>query len=96
MIEKKKNLMSNTVAQLVHIADQLETLNAAVWDIALELDKMNERMDAFAENIEKSLNTIATVMSSGAVATAETVKKASAVKAVEMPKSTAWVKEIGK
>lgn len=43
--EKKKNLMTDTVEQLVRIVDQLETLNAAVWDVAIELAQINERME---------------------------------------------------
>lgn len=45
MSEKKKNLMTDTVEQLVRIVDQLETLNAAVWDVSIELAQINERME---------------------------------------------------
>jgi len=75
MAEKKRNLLSETVFTLEKIADQLETLNTAVWDVALELSKISERMDTFADNAERSLSVLSNTTISATAANEESLKQ---------------------
>lgn len=49
MTEKKKNLMTDTVAVLATLSEQMELLNSILYSIAVDVNELKARFNSFAD-----------------------------------------------
>lgn len=87
MSEKKKNLMTDTVAVLDTLSEQMELLNSILYSIAVDVNELKPRLTTFADNVEKALSVLSNTTVSAATADAESIKKRTTLAQSLMPKA---------